>query len=179
MEIPSSQGGVVKEVKVKLGDMVKQGSVVLTLEAAGAAASAPVEAPKQASTHAAPAQDTPNKVALASAGPTPAPAPTAASFSGAADLDCELLDTFTVFVPAQSGSNMKDFELFAGNVSPTGPFESIGRFSTQNMRMMQAPYQAFRFPSVKAKYFKLQSLRSHDDSGASFAYEIQLFGELQ
>ena len=90
-----------------------------------------------------------------------------------------LIDTFTVFVPAQSGSNMKDFELFAGNVSPTGPFESIGRFSTQNMRMMQAPYQAFRFPPVKAKYFKLQSLRSHDDSGASFAYEIQLFGELQ
>ena len=90
-----------------------------------------------------------------------------------------LIDTFTVFVPAQSGSNMKDFELFAGNVSPTGPFESIGRFSTQNMRMMQAPYQAFHFPAVKAKYFKLQSLRSHDDSGASFAYEIQLFGELQ
>ena len=90
-----------------------------------------------------------------------------------------LIDTFTVFVPTQSGSNMKDFELFAGNATATGPFESIGRFSTQNMRMMQAPYQAFRFPPVKAKYFKLQSLRSHDDSGASFAYEIQLFGELQ
>ena len=90
-----------------------------------------------------------------------------------------LIDTFTVFVPEQSGNNMKDFELFSGNVSPTGPFESIGRFSTQNMRMMQAPYQAFRFPPVKAKYFKLQSLRSHDDSAGSFAYEIQLFGELQ
>ena len=90
-----------------------------------------------------------------------------------------LVDTFTVFVPAQSGSNMKDFELFAGNVAPTGPFDSIGRFSTQNMRMMQAPYQAFRFPPVKAKYFKLQSLRSHDDSGSSYTYEIQLLGELQ
>ena len=98
---------------------------------------------------------------------------------GFRDGKAALIDTFTVFVPTQSGSNMKDFELFAGNVSPTGPFESIGRFSTQNMRMMQAPYQAFRFPPVKAKYFKLQSLRSHDDSGASFAYEIQLFGELQ
>ena len=40
MEIPSSHGGVVKELKVKLGDKVKQGSVVLTLEAAGAAAAA-------------------------------------------------------------------------------------------------------------------------------------------
>ena len=35
MEIPSSHAGVVKEIKVKLGDQVKQGSVVLTLEVAG------------------------------------------------------------------------------------------------------------------------------------------------
>ena len=34
MEIPSSAAGVVKEVKVKLGDKVKQGSIVLSLEAA-------------------------------------------------------------------------------------------------------------------------------------------------
>src|SRR5450755_1924190 len=40
MEIPSSQAGVVKELKVKLGDLVSEGSVVLTLELAGAAAAA-------------------------------------------------------------------------------------------------------------------------------------------
>jgi len=34
MEIPSSQAGVVKEIKVKLGDKVKQGSVIVVLEAA-------------------------------------------------------------------------------------------------------------------------------------------------
>jgi pyruvate dehydrogenase E2 component (dihydrolipoamide acetyltransferase) len=53
MEIPSSTAGVVKELRVKLGDKVKQGSVVLMLEAAGdvaapaiapAAVSAPVAA---------------------------------------------------------------------------------------------------------------------------------------
>jgi len=33
MEIPSSHAGVVKELKVKLGDKVGEGSVVLTLEA--------------------------------------------------------------------------------------------------------------------------------------------------
>jgi len=44
MEIPSSHAGVVKELKVKLGDKVKEGSVVLMLEAAGDAA-APVAAP--------------------------------------------------------------------------------------------------------------------------------------
>ncbi len=36
MEIPSSQAGVVKEVKVKLGDKVAQGSLLLTLETSGA-----------------------------------------------------------------------------------------------------------------------------------------------
>ena len=39
MEIPSSAAGVVKELKVNLGDKMKEGSVVLMLEAAGAAAS--------------------------------------------------------------------------------------------------------------------------------------------
>jgi pyruvate dehydrogenase E2 component (dihydrolipoamide acetyltransferase) len=38
MEIPSSTAGVVKEMRVALGDKVKQGSVVLVVEAAGAAA---------------------------------------------------------------------------------------------------------------------------------------------
>ena len=46
MEIPSSHAGVVKELKVKIGDKVKQGSVVIMLEAAGAApAAAPDPAP--------------------------------------------------------------------------------------------------------------------------------------
>ena len=36
MEIPSSHAGVVKDIKVKLGDKVREGTVVLTLEASGA-----------------------------------------------------------------------------------------------------------------------------------------------
>jgi pyruvate dehydrogenase E2 component (dihydrolipoamide acetyltransferase) len=47
MEIPSSTAGVVKEMRVALGDKVKQGSVVLVVEAAGAAA-APAAAPSAA-----------------------------------------------------------------------------------------------------------------------------------
>src|SRR6187551_324066 len=69
MEIPSSAAGVVKEVKVKLGDKVKQGSVVLTIEASGAAA-APEPEKKQAAAPVAPAP--------AASAPA-APAPTAAS----------------------------------------------------------------------------------------------------
>jgi pyruvate dehydrogenase E2 component (dihydrolipoamide acetyltransferase) len=44
MEIPSTAAGVVKEVKVKLGDKVAEGSIVLLLEA-GAAAAVPAAAP--------------------------------------------------------------------------------------------------------------------------------------
>jgi pyruvate/2-oxoglutarate dehydrogenase complex dihydrolipoamide acyltransferase (E2) component len=38
MEIPSSHAGVVKELKVALGDKVKEGSLVVMLEVAGEAA---------------------------------------------------------------------------------------------------------------------------------------------
>lgn len=59
MEIPSSHAGVVKEIKVALGGKVKQGSVVLTLEAADtvavAAASAAAAAPAAVTAVAAPA----------------------------------------------------------------------------------------------------------------------------
>jgi pyruvate dehydrogenase E2 component (dihydrolipoamide acetyltransferase) len=68
MEIPSSAAGVVKELKVKLGDKVKQGSVVLVLEAA-AGASAPATAAAAAAV-------------AAPVAPAPAPAPAAAAPAG-------------------------------------------------------------------------------------------------
>jgi pyruvate dehydrogenase E2 component (dihydrolipoamide acetyltransferase) len=67
MEIPSSHAGVVKELKVKVGDKVSEGSLLLMVETAGAAAAAP----------AAPAAPTPQ--------PAAAPAPvTATAASGGA-----------------------------------------------------------------------------------------------
>ncbi len=48
MEIPSSAAGVVKELKVALGDKVKQGSIVLTLETASQAPAAASAAPPSA-----------------------------------------------------------------------------------------------------------------------------------
>jgi pyruvate dehydrogenase E2 component (dihydrolipoamide acetyltransferase) len=49
MEIPSSSAGVVKEMKVKLGDKVSEGSLVLLLDSAGAGAAAPSPQPSPAS----------------------------------------------------------------------------------------------------------------------------------
>ncbi len=84
MEIPSSAAGTVKAVAVKVGDKVKQGSVVLTLDVAeGAVAPASVPAPA-----AAPAAKAPSP---APAPVAAAPAPVASSYSGAVDVECDLL----------------------------------------------------------------------------------------
>uniref|UniRef100_UPI00274049D8 biotin/lipoyl-containing protein n=1 Tax=Variovorax sp. KK3 TaxID=1855728 RepID=UPI00274049D8 len=45
MEIPSSQAGVVKEIKVKVDDKVSEGSVILVVEAVGAGAPSPQPSP--------------------------------------------------------------------------------------------------------------------------------------
>jgi dihydrolipoamide dehydrogenase len=83
MEIPSSAAGVVKELRVALGDKVSEGSLILLLEGeASAAATAPAPAPAPAATAAAP-------VAATAAAPVAAPA--AASFAGGADLECDML----------------------------------------------------------------------------------------
>jgi dihydrolipoamide dehydrogenase len=78
MEIPSSHAGVVKELKVKIGDKVSEGSSILLLEAAAGAAAPPSPAPAPAP-------------AAAAAKAPAAPAPAAASYAGGADLECDLL----------------------------------------------------------------------------------------
>ena len=70
MEIPSSQAGVVKEVRIRIGDKVKQGSVVLTLESGDAAE---ISEQKPAPTPAEPSQAATKSIAPAAASP-PAPA---------------------------------------------------------------------------------------------------------
>jgi len=81
MEIPSSAAGVVKELRVKVGDVVNMGSVIMTMESAASAAPASAPAPAPAT---------------ASASPAPAPAqaaqaPVASTYAGGADIECDLL----------------------------------------------------------------------------------------
>ncbi len=78
MEIPSSTAGVVKELKVKLGDKVSEGSVILVLEAAGD--SAQNAAPAQA----APAPAATKSEATSPAAPAAAPAEAPAAAPAAA-----------------------------------------------------------------------------------------------
>jgi dihydrolipoamide dehydrogenase len=95
MEIPSSAAGVIKEMRVKVGDEVDEGTIIAVLEPAAGAASAQPEAQ--------PASKPAEKPAAAAAAPrpasTPAPAatptptaPPAAAVSGRkADIECALV----------------------------------------------------------------------------------------
>ena len=75
MEVPSSHSGVVKELKVKVGDKVSKGSVVLTLdEGAGAAAPAPSQTSSASAVAVAAAPAAPAPKSLPAA-PTPDSAP--------------------------------------------------------------------------------------------------------
>src|SRR6185295_15409903 len=78
MDVPSPAGGKVADIKVKVGDKVSQGSVILTLSGAGAATPAAKPAPASASApQSAPA-------------PAAAPAP-ASTYKGKVDVECEML----------------------------------------------------------------------------------------
>ena len=84
MEIPSSHAGVVKELKVKLGDKVSEGTLVLTLETTETGAQAsPVSA----------ATSSPAPATLSAPSPAPslAPAPQASAPVGQNDVECDLL----------------------------------------------------------------------------------------
>jgi dihydrolipoamide dehydrogenase len=81
MEIPSTHAGVVKELKVKVGDKIAEGSLLLILEESAGAAAAPAAASAPAPAPAA---------AAPSAAPAPAPAATG-SYAGQVDVECDMM----------------------------------------------------------------------------------------
>nr|WP_315485296.1 dihydrolipoyl dehydrogenase [uncultured Undibacterium sp.] len=78
MEIPSSHAGVVKEIKVKVGDKVAEGSLLVLVEGAGISVSAPAAAASVSA--GAPAVAT-----------TTALAPVASNYSGKVDIECDMM----------------------------------------------------------------------------------------
>ncbi len=75
MDVPSPSAGVVREIKVKVGDKVSEGALILMLDAqegAGVQTVAPAAAPPPPAA-------------------APVAAPTAGAYAGGADVECEML----------------------------------------------------------------------------------------
>ncbi|WP_447782631.1 dihydrolipoyl dehydrogenase [Stenotrophomonas riyadhensis] len=89
LEVPSSAAGVVKEIKVKLGDTLSEGAVVVVLDAEGAA-EAPAKAAAPAPAAAAPASKPPVTPSHRAAAEPAAPKP-ALSSGKQADIECEMV----------------------------------------------------------------------------------------
>jgi hypothetical protein len=87
-------------------------------------------------------------------------------------------DTFLMLLEDTAPINIKEFELLAGNEAPLGSFESIGRFQTQNIRLYPSPWQEFKFPPVRARFFKLHVISTWDPTwnGMPKVIEWQLLG---
>ena len=121
MEVPAPSAGVVKEIKVKVGDKVSEGSLVLMLESAGdgtaAKPAAPQSAPRTAS------QPAPAALAQQPAAPRPVPAPAAAVDEGG-------------FAQAHASPSVRRFARELGvnlaRVKGAGPKERVLKEDVQN-----------------------------------------------
>jgi pyruvate dehydrogenase E2 component (dihydrolipoamide acetyltransferase) len=136
LEVPSPAAGTVKDVKVRVGDKVSEGSVVLLLEksddaAAGAGEKAAPPAPSAAQTPPAAAQPPARQSA-----PAPAPEPPAARTEPAARAapPSPPADTAGGGKPHASPSVRRlarEFGVDLARVSPTGPKERIVKEDVQ------------------------------------------------
>ena len=81
LEVPSPAAGVVKELKLKIGDKVSQGSLILTLDAADTAPASAKPTPSSAQ---------PAVTDTAPQPPMPA-AKSSTSFTGSVDVECDML----------------------------------------------------------------------------------------
>jgi dihydrolipoamide dehydrogenase len=81
MEIPSPTAGTIKELRLKVGDKVSEGSTILMLEPAGATGAEAAAAPA------------PTRQATVAKEPpgSAAPAPATSKFTGSVDVECEVL----------------------------------------------------------------------------------------
>jgi pyruvate dehydrogenase E2 component (dihydrolipoamide acetyltransferase) len=122
MDVPAPVGGTVKALRVKVGDKVSEGSVILTLAAAGAATAATAPTPGVAPPAAAPASAAPTSPPGAKPGATAAPA--------AAPVDAE------AFKRAHASPSVRMFARELGvdlsRIKGTGPNSRIQREDVQN-----------------------------------------------
>ncbi len=139
MEIPSSHAGVVKELKVRLGDKVKEGSIVLTLEADGAVDARAPDAAKPPSA--------PPAAAPAPASATAA-APAAAAAQGASG-------TIEVVVP-----DIGDFTDVAVIEVLVSPGDTIA--AEQSLVTVESDKASMEIPSSQAGVLKALKVKVGD-----------------
>jgi hypothetical protein len=88
-------------------------------------------------------------------------------------------DRFAMLIPGASGNNPKEFALGVADDSPRGPFRSLGRFTTQNVRLLANPYQEFTFPETTARYLEVELLTTHQPTQYFQLHELRLEGRLE
>jgi Mg-chelatase subunit ChlD len=88
-------------------------------------------------------------------------------------------DKFTILVP-KTGPWVKEFELLAAD-EVAGPYQSLGQFTTQNLRMLKTPYQEFKFAETTARYLKIKVISGHDRTtgGWHLLPQVRLVGKLE
>jgi len=140
MEIPSPAAGVVKELRVKLGDKVAEGSMILLLEQSDGEAAAP-QPPKPAAISESPGA-APKPVA------PPAPAPAVAPIPRPAPVPLEPSAEVTAFKPHASPSVRKFARELGADLSKVQGSGSKGRITQEDVQafvkgvMTQAPAPA-------------------------------------
>ncbi|MBN9371610.1 MULTISPECIES: dihydrolipoyllysine-residue acetyltransferase [unclassified Hydrogenophaga] len=157
MEIPSSHAGVVKELKVQLGDKVKQGSVVVVLEADAAAAPAPAAAaPAPAASPAQPPAPAP--AAAAPAGPVEVRVPDIGDFKDVAVIEVLVKpgdavkveqslitvesDKASMEIPSSSAGVLKELKVKVGDKLNIGDLIAVLEGSAATGAPAQAPAPA-------------------------------------
>ncbi len=131
MDVPSPAAGVVKELKVKAGDKVSEGSLVLVLEASGGAAAAPSPQPSPQPSPASGSGSEGGGASESASASAPPPRPPAGEGPGVRAVDP------ATFVAAHASPSVRKFARELGvdlaKVKGTGP----------NARITQADVQAF------------------------------------
>src|SRR4051812_12059063 len=124
MEVPAPQAGTVKELRVKIGDRVSEGTAILLLEGSEAKAAPPSAPAPKAVPAPAPAAAAPGKPA---ASPAPAPSAPAAVAPAAAPLPA--VDMHEGSVPAHASPGVRRFArelgVDLGRVKGSGPKSRI------------------------------------------------------
>jgi pyruvate dehydrogenase E2 component (dihydrolipoamide acetyltransferase) len=149
MEIPSSQSGVVKELRVKLGDKVKQGSVVMLLEVAGVAA-APAVAASAAPSSPAQAPAVASQAATASSGLIQVKVPDIGDFKDVAVIEIMVKpgdriaadqslvtvesDKASMEIPSSAAGVLKELKVKVGDVVNIGDLLAVLEGATKTVQ---------------------------------------------